>query len=229
MSRRIFVAGLFALLQVAVGAALAGTLNELPSPSSFVGAEVLNAPSIRAPAHDSKGTTPTQYRQMPNTSHNTTAAPAENTSGARQASFFQEIGDWEVRCVSQPARQCQLSQRQVNPNTKQLVVWAELTRHEAPQPGWTIVVMVPLGFKASSILSLLDERGVLVQVVLATCVPNGCVYTAEMPSPVLEAMTKRVSLATRLANLQGKLFQLNISMRGFSESYVKSSQLMKAN
>jgi invasion protein IalB len=69
------------------------------------------------------------------------ASPSQAVVGAEavKPDLSEEVGDWLLQCFSKPGRACRLSQRQVNPKNKAMLIWVELTHVVAPKMTWQFV------------------------------------------------------------------------------------------
>jgi invasion protein IalB len=168
--------------------------------------------------------------------------PAQNAGGAKRAAppsqavagmrtlkpaVAEDIGDWLLRCYMKPNRICQISQRQVNPKNKALVIWLELTHYETPKAAWQIVVMLPLGFRVAPNLPVRADGELFATLPILTCVVDGCVYSAELPVAGLGTLQKAQKLATEIVDLNGRRYAINVSMRGFGQAYGKNERILK--
>ena len=157
----------------------------------------------------------------------TSPSQAAAGAGAVKPDISEEIGDWMLRCYSKTGRACQISQRQVNKKSQDLVIWLELTHSVTPKAVWQLVVMVPLGFKILPDLGVRAGDELLLNMPIVTCLSAGCVYAAEMPVAGLATLRKTQTLGTEIVDLKGQKYALNVSMRGFDQAYLKSAQVLK--
>jgi invasion protein IalB len=153
------------------------------------------------------------------------AAPSQAAAGeaAGKPDLTEEIGDWRLQCFSKPARACRLSQRQVTKQDHSLLIWAELTHFITPKEKWLFVVMLPLGLKVAPVLDVRAGGELFLNMPIVTCVPAGCVYSADVPAAGLETLRKSQTLATEVADLKGHKYPINVSMHGFTQAYLKSA------
>jgi len=209
-------AGVLAVLMLAVGI-IASSGQEVLSPKPMIDQPYVR-PGPRTPAPATKA----QADKRP-------ASPSQAVAGATalKPEFTEEIDDWQLQCFPKPSRACRLAQRQLNPKNNSLVIWVELTKYMQPKVMWQMVVMIPLGFRLAPILGLRAGGALLLDMPLVTCVPAGCVYSAEMPAAALDTLKDATALGTEIADLKGQRFALNVSMRGFSKAYLKSERVTK--
>jgi invasion protein IalB len=158
------------------------------------------------------------------------AAPAAASAQPGQAAkptLVEEIGDWRIQCFAQPARACQLSQRQINPANKSLLVWMELTRTTAPKPANMLAVMLPLGFRISPVLNVDADKALLVGVPIVTCLPTGCVHSGEINNGGIQRMLKAKAITTQMTDMNGRTYQVAMSMRGFRDAFAKTASFLR--
>ena len=205
-----------------------GALLPIGGPAAFA-QEWLSPRPTQAPPQQR----PAQpQQQRPAQQQQLAPAQAAPQQGSQQTpakpDLVQEIGDWRIQCFSKPARACQISQRQINSATKQLIVMLELTRRLGPNPQDVLAVMLPLGSRLSPVLSVRSEQTEVASVPLITCTQVGCVHSGAITVEKLDLMVRAKSLSTQLTNLRGQTVPLNISMRGFNDAFQKTSAFMKS-
>jgi invasion protein IalB len=152
-----------------------------------------------------------------------TNAPAQEAANAPKFDISEEIGDWKLQCLATPAKNCQMSQRRVNPSNNQLLIWMEVTRSTAPKETNQISVMVPLGLRATTPLVLTVDDQSFASVQLLTCIQTGCVYGGELSQTELQTLLKGNLVKTEVQDLRGQRFALTISMRGFGNAFLKTA------
>lgn len=208
--------GVLAVLMLAVGI-IASSGQEVLSPKPMI-----NQPYVRSGPHNAPPAPKSQVDTRP-------ASPSQAVAGAEaiKPEFTEEIADWQLQCFPKLGRACRLAQRQINPKNKSLVIWVELTKYMQPKAAWQMVVMLPLGFRLAPILGLRAGGKLLLNMTLVTCVPAGCVYSAEMPVAALDTLKDSTTLGTEIDNLKGQRFAINVSMRGFSQAYLKTERVTK--
>jgi invasion protein IalB len=192
---------------------LAGTT--VAGAEEFLSPKPLAPPQKQAPAQKPVA----KPAQKPNT-------PAQQQTAATNPTkidISEEIGDWKIQCLASPNKNCQLSQRRVNPNNNQLLIWMELTRSFVPKETNQISVMLPLGLRAVTPLTLTIDDQKFTAVNLVTCIPTGCVYGGELSAAELQTLTKADLIKTEVQDLRGQRFGLSISMRGFGNAFLKTA------
>lgn len=151
------------------------------------------------------------------------AAPAQAASAtAPKFDISEEIGDWKLQCLAAPARNCQMSQRRVNPSNNQLLIWMELTRNTTPKESNQLSVMVPLGLRAAPLVLTVDDQ-TFASMQLLTCIQTGCVYGVELAQAELQMLLKGNLIKTEVQDLRGQRFALTVSMRGFGSAFLKTA------
>jgi invasion protein IalB len=209
--------GVCAVLLPSLVGIVAASAQEMLSPKPMVEHQKIQPrPPANAPAQNSTAEKPA-------------ASPSQAVAGAGavKPDLSEEIGDWLLQCFSKPSRQCQLSQRQVDPKNQALVIWVELTHFVTPKSGWQLVVMVPLGFRVAPNLGVRAGDELFLNMPILTCVAAGCVYSAEMPVTGLETLRNSQKLSTEIVDLKGQRYALNVSMRGFDKVFLKSALVLK--
>lgn len=151
------------------------------------------------------------------------AAGAQQAANTPKFDISEEIGDWKLQCLATPAKNCQMSQRRVNPSNNQLLIWMEVTRSTTPKETNQISVMVPLGLRATTPLVLTVDDQSFASVQLLTCIQTGCVYGAELSQTELQTLLKGNLVKTEVQDLRGQRFALTISMRGFGKAFLKTA------
>ena len=152
-------------------------------------------------------------------------APAALPGGA--SSLRETHGAWVVSCVQQEAKNCSLSQSQVDKNTRKRVLAIELGAPAGDVVNGVLVL--PFG--------LLLDQGVTLQVDEAepgpplrfhTCVPAGCVVRLSFAGPALEALRAGTTLKVNGAAAEnGSPVAFSISLSGLTSALERVAGLMK--
>lgn len=169
----------------------------------------------------------TQQQQRPAQKPAPSRSGQAAQQGAVKPDLAQLIGDWRIQCFSKPARSCQISQRQVNPKTKQLVFMIEVTRVSSPKPSNSLSVMLPLGVRLGPPLLLSADQRSVATVPLLTCLPAGCVHVTPVQDDVLNALRKVKALGTEMMAINGRSVPITISMRGFNDAMSRANDFIR--
>jgi len=207
-----------------------GAVAALGVSAQFAVAQVWLSPRPMSPEQMQQNQMPrpqTQQQQRPAQK----PAPAPSGQAAQQGAvkpeLAQVIGDWRIQCVSKPARSCQISQRQVNPNTKQLAFMIEFTRVASPKPSNTLSIMLPLGVRLGPPLLLSADQRSVATVPLLTCFSGGCVHITPIQEDVLNALRKVKGLGTEMMAINGRSVPITISMRGFNDAMGRANDFIR--
>ena len=150
-------------------------------------------------------------------------APAQGAAtAAPKLDISEEIGDWKLQCLAAPAKNCQMSQRRINPSNNQLLIWMELTRSTSPKESNQLSVMVPLGLRAAPLVLSVDDQ-TFASMQLLTCIQTGCIYGGELSQTEVQTLLKGTQIKTEVQDLRGQRFALTISMRGFGSAFLKTA------
>jgi invasion protein IalB len=157
------------------------------------------------------------------------AGPGQQMTTANSAALelLEEVGDWKLQCGSTPARNCQMSQRRVNPESNQLLIWMELTRTNTPKEMNQLTVMLPLGLRVTTPLAVTVDGQPFAAFNIVTCVPAGCIYAHEMGSPEVQALLQAQRINMEVSDLRGQRFALTVSMRGFDNAFLKTALYLR--
>lgn len=224
MSSPFYAAKRLTLVLVLGCAASGASAQDFLSPKPMVPPPAAKPAAKTAPA-------PKTTQQKPVTqSPSAQASPAQTAAGAQGAKpdIAEDVGDWRLRCFSKPNRACQMSQRRVNTSNQSLLIWVELTRAIQPKPITQMAVMLPLGVRIAPRLPIRADDQPLIEVPIVTCVPTGCVHSAELPETGLNVLQKSQSVSSEMIDMKGQKIPLPISMRGFNEAYLKTATFLKA-
>lgn len=155
------------------------------------------------------------------------AAPA---AGAAQPALdiSEEVGDWRLQCTSKPARACKISQRRVSQINQSMLIWVELTRSLQPEPKNLMTVMVPLGIRITPTLDMRADGKTFIEPSIVTCVAAGCVHSIELQTQRLDALQDVKLVTTQIADVQGRSTNIEVSMRGFRDAYLKTALYLRA-
>lgn len=154
--------------------------------------------------------------------------PAQQPQGQATPVLVEEIGDWRLQCFNAPSKFCQVSQRQVNPQTQAMIVWIELTLGTQPKPSSSLSLMVPLGIRIGPALNLQADKAPLAALPIITCVPAGCMHQGEVNNNTTAAMQKAQVMTTQVNDMAGRPQPFNFPMRGFREAYAKSTEFLRS-
>ena len=157
------------------------------------------------------------------------AGPGQQMPTASSAApeILEEVGDWKLQCGSAPTRNCQMSQRRVNPESNQLLIWMELTRTYTPKETNQLTVMLPLGLRVTTPLAVTVDGQPFVSFNIVTCVTAGCIYAQEIGATEVQTLLKAQRINTEVSDLRGQRFALTVSMRGFDNAFLKTALYLR--
>ena len=157
------------------------------------------------------------------------AGPGQQMTTASGAApvILEEVGDWKLQCGPTPARNCQMSQRRVNPESDQFLIWMELTRTNTPKETNQLTVMLPLGLRVTTPLAVTVDGQPFASFKIVTCVQAGCIYTQEIGAPEVQTLLVAQRINTEVSDLRGQRFALTVSMRGFDNAFLKTALYLR--
>lgn len=211
--------------RIAVGCAIAGALTiaiAAPLAQEYLQQQGQPKPRQTAPAA-------TQQATRPKAAPAPTAPVRAQQAAAKPAAqdWATSVGDWSVKCVSAPTRLCQLSQRQLDPNTKGLLIWVELTQTADAQGNSALAVMTPLGMRLPPVLSIQADQSNLAGVPIVTCMQLGCLHSGPFAADSLAVLQRAQSLSTQITDMQNRTFAIQISTKGLSEASKAVNQFLR--
>jgi invasion protein IalB len=148
-------------------------------------------------------------------------------SGARAQDELDRVqfDDWILRCNKAQPPRCDLKQRSVNNEGKQIIDFG--IGYNAAEKVFPIVVELPLGILVQQPIRFkIDDAVEFTNIRISHCLPSGCLVQATAPPDMIDAMRsgQRGALIAPLPD--GKFVALEISLRGFTAA---STELVARN
>jgi invasion protein IalB len=150
--------------------------------------------------------------------------PATLPGGA--TSLQETFSDWQVGCVVQGAvKRCAVTQEQVNQQSRQRVLAAELTLAGDKLDG---VLLMPFGLALDKGVALqIDDQPSTSTLKFRTCVPGGCLVPLNFDGKTVAALRVGAVLKLRAAADGGQEQLYTISLKGFAPALDRIAVLAK--
>lgn len=151
-------------------------------------------------------------------------APATLPGGA--TSLQETFSDWQVGCVVQGSvKRCAITQEQVNQQSRQRVLAAELTLAGDKLDG---VLLMPFGLALDKGVALqIDDQPATSTLRFRTCVPGGCLVPLNFDGKTVAALRVGSVLKLRAAADGGQDQLYTISLKGFAPALDRIAVLSK--
>jgi invasion protein IalB len=156
-------------------------------------------------------------------------AQETNAQAGPALSVKENHGDWLVACAAQNgegAKACTLSQEQLDSGSHLRTVAIELKPSAGGVQG---MLFLPFGLALDQGAELqVDDSGAIVpKQNIQTCLPAGCLVPIGLDEKMLAALRKGTALKVKVVVAGGTPALFNISLKGFAESFDRTSTLMK--
>lgn len=147
------------------------------------------------------------------------------TAAAQDELDRQAIDDWTLRCTKAQPPRCDLRQRVVNDEGKQVLDFG--IGYDASQQSFPVLLELPLGILVQQPIRLKIDEGIeFTGFKVNRCLPAGCIVEAIAPIEMIEAMRKGQKGAVIVPLPDGKFAALQVSLRGFTAA---SAELVQRN
>jgi len=144
---------------------------------------------------------------------------------AQQELDRSQFDDWILRCNKAQPPRCDLKQRSVNGEGKQIIDFG--IGYNAAENSFPLVAELPLGILVQQPVRLkIDEAVEFTGMKVNRCLPSGCLVEAVAPPEMIEAMQRGQKGALIVALPDGKFVALELSLRGFTAG---STELVARN
>ncbi len=128
-------------------------------------------------------------------------APPAIAQDAVPSSLSESYGSWVVRCETPttegtdtpPARSCRMRQEQVSQETRERVLLIVLSR-TAERGGIRLTAVTPFGLDLAQGFALADAERTLITAPFETCLPAGCIVTADVSTELINQLAARDSV-----------------------------------
>jgi invasion protein IalB len=139
-------------------------------------------------------------------------APA---AGAQDDLERTTIDDWTLRCTKAQPPRCDLRQRMVNAENKQIIDFG--LGYEASNQSFPVVMELPLGILVQQPIRFkIDDAVEFTGFKVNRCLPTGCIVEAIAPIEMIDAMRRGQKGAMIVPLPDGKFVALEISLKGFT-------------
>lgn len=129
--------------------------------------------------------------------------------------------DWEMRCSKNKEGEilnCEAFQRLVDTKSKKRIAEMAITKNVKTEK-WNMAFILPLGIHIPTGVAFGVDGTAQGKAVLSHCEQNGCVLFLEISKDeFLEKMKNGKQFNMGFKNVQGKVFNLNFSLKGFTKS-----------
>lgn len=123
--------------------------------------------------------------------------------------------DWTLRCNKATPVRCDLRQRMVNKENKQILDFG--IGYNAADQSFPISLELPLGILVQQPIRFKVDGGQeFTGIKVNRCMPTGCIVDAVAPAEMIDAMRKGQKGAFIVPVPDGKFVALEISLRGFT-------------
>lgn len=137
----------------------------------------------------------------------------------------EQFQDWVLRCNKAQPPRCDLKQRTVNNEGKQILDFG--MGYDASKNVFPIVLELPLGILVQQPIRFkIDENVEFSNIRVSHCLPQGCIVQATAPPEMVDAMRAGQKGALILPLTDGKFIALEVSLRGFTAA---SKELVARN
>lgn len=135
------------------------------------------------------------------------------------------IEDWTLRCTKAQPPRCDLRQRVVNQEGKQILDFG--MGYNAADQSFPIMLELPLGILVQQQIRFkIDESLEFGGMKVNRCMPTGCIVDAVAPMEMIDAMRKGTAGAVIVPLPDGKFVALSVSLRGFTAA---AAELIQRN
>lgn len=154
------------------------------------------------------------------------AEPAPATLPGGATSLQETFSDWRVGCVMQGGvKRCSLGQEQVNQQTRQRVIAAEMTIAGEKLEG---VLLLPFGLLLERGVTLqIDEQTAPLALKFRTCLPGGCLVPLTFDARMTTALRAGSVLKVRASADNGQEQMFPLSLKGFGPALDRVATLSK--
>jgi len=136
-----------------------------------------------------------------------------------------KVDDWTLRCTRTQPPRCDLRQRVVNNEGKQIIDFG--IGYDATTKNFPVVMELPLGILVQQQIRFkIDESVEFGGMKVNRCLPTGCIVDAVAPMEMIDAMRRGQKGAIIVPLPEGKFVALELSLRGFTAS---SAELIQRN
>jgi invasion protein IalB len=174
----------------------------------------------------SSAQTPATQAPSSTTPHPAAASPVTTLPGGA-SELTETHGDWRVICGQQnSARACSLSQQQMKPDSRQLVLGVELKTNAPEKAEGTLVL--PFGIAVDKPVNLqVDDAGTPLTTHVRTCVPIGCVVPLTLDTPLVRSLKNGKIWTVKMTADGGEELALKVSLNGFGSALDRTAALSK--
>ncbi|MBB3594214.1 invasion protein IalB [Rhizobium sp. BK529] len=159
-------------------------------------------------------------------------AVAQEVSLPGNASSLSEThASWTVQCViasatdGSKAKQCALSQQQIEQKTGQRALAIELTADNGIAKG---NLVLPFGLDLQKGVSLqIDDGATGATLQFRTCLPAGCLVDVMFDAKMITSLKSGTTLKVRATPLGAREITFSIALSGFASSYERVVELLK--
>jgi len=137
--------------------------------------------------------------------------------------------NWIVRCETPEAqdgtpgaRVCEMAQELGQQESGQRVIRMALQANEA---GAALSIVTPFGLRLSEGVELALGPEPLAEIPFRTCLPQGCIATAELDEVTLDQLGTGETLDVRLTADAGQTVALSLSLDGFAGAWARLDEL----
>ncbi|HKY94972.1 MAG TPA: invasion associated locus B family protein [Kiloniellales bacterium] len=134
------------------------------------------------------------------------------------------IEDWTLRCTKAEPPRCDLRQRVVNDQGKQILDFG--MGYNAADQTFPVVLELPLGILVQQQIRFKVEEIEFGGMKVNRCLPTGCIVEAVAPVEMIDAMRKGQQGAVIVPLPDGKFAALVVSLRGFTAA---AAELIQRN
>lgn len=139
-----------------------------------------------------------------------------------------KVDDWTLRCTKAQPPRCDLRQRVVNDEGKQILDFG--IGYDASSQSFPVVLELPLGILVQQQVRLkIDESVEFGGMKVNRCLPTGCIVDAVAPVEMIDAMRRGTKGAVIVPLPEGKYVALEISLRGFTAGVAELIQRNSRN